>query len=114
MTLYDEVLKQIQTLINPYPQTAYSYNPSELWPDAGRNNFVLASDMAYELGGSTKQLKALGSTVITYCFPCNNDALTTVRIHLRTEIVLSQFGRAQCTISYRADKCLFSEAIFCT
>lgn len=65
MTLYDEVLKQIQTLINSYPQTAYSYNPSELWPDAGRNNFVLAPDMAYELGGSTKQLKALGSTVLT-------------------------------------------------
>jgi hypothetical protein len=37
----------------------------QTWPDAGKNNMILRSDMAFELGGSTKPLAAIGCTLFT-------------------------------------------------
>lgn len=65
MTLYNDELEKLDSLINLYPHQSYAYDSSDAWPDAGRSNFVLSSDMAYELGGGTKQLYSLGSTIVT-------------------------------------------------
>ena len=65
MKLFDEVLTQADALIKSYPQKIYGFNKDEPWPDVGRENFILTSDMAYELGGSKSEFKALGCTIIT-------------------------------------------------
>ena len=63
MKLYDEVIKNWLAIIGEPRLLSLSDAPT--WEDAGRNNMILKSDMAYELGGADTPLAALGRTVIT-------------------------------------------------
>lgn len=65
MNLYDEVIKNWIDNINKFTQTNLTVDSDEKWPDIGKRNMVLTSDMAFELGGSEKPLIAVGSTAIT-------------------------------------------------
>jgi len=70
MTLYDEVIKQWDSLLRETNEKGcatqfYDYNPDKACSDAGRNNLVFGSEMAYELGGQDSKKSAIGATVIT-------------------------------------------------
>lgn len=65
MNLYDEVIKSWGDLIGNHPLQNFQVNSEEKWPDIGKRNMVLSSDMAFELGGSIKPLTAVGGTAIT-------------------------------------------------
>ena len=52
MKLYDEFIKSSLALLEGQPGRRLSVpRASESWPDAGNNNLILRSEMAYELGG---------------------------------------------------------------
>jgi hypothetical protein len=63
MKLYDEVIQEILGLLKEYPATVLPLEQDCHWQDAGNNNMVLRSEMAYELGGG--DLPAVGCTAIT-------------------------------------------------
>lgn len=65
MKLYDEVIWHIFELLERYEAVSLPvYSGTEpFWHDAGKNNMVLRSQMAYELGGG--QFPAVGCTAVT-------------------------------------------------
>lgn len=63
MKLYDEVIQYIFGLLADYEPAGLAVCESESWPDAGKNNMVLRSGMAYELGGGN--YPAVGCTAVT-------------------------------------------------
>ncbi len=65
MKLYDDIITRWGTLFNEYPCRALKVKKEQVWEDIANQNFVLRSDMAYELGGSSSDLMALGGTAIT-------------------------------------------------
>lgn len=65
MNLYDEVINTWMTLTKKHSLKNFQVNLNDSWPDVGKNNFILPADMAYELGGSKKNLFAIGATAIT-------------------------------------------------
>lgn len=62
MKLYDEVIAQILELC---PEGLALPITEPDWPDLGKDNLILRSEMAYELGGSTEKTVALGATAVT-------------------------------------------------
>ena len=65
LNLYDDLIVSILDMFERYDPIELNCDLSEDWPDAGKNNMILGSDMAFELGGTTKPLAALGSTIFT-------------------------------------------------
>ena len=65
MKLYDEGIKNWNALLEGHEVKSLDPAQAAAWEDAGRNNMILRSDMAYELGGFEMPLPALGRTVIT-------------------------------------------------
>lgn len=65
MKLYDEIITNWGTLIGECPVKSLPVTGEVVWEDAGNSNLILRSDMAYELGGSTASLPALGGTAVT-------------------------------------------------
>lgn len=65
MKLYDEIITNWGTLLSECPVKELSVTEKVQWEDAGNANLILRSDMAYELGGSTTSLPALGGTAVT-------------------------------------------------
>lgn len=65
MKLYDEIITKWGTRIAECPVKSLPVQKNALWEDAGNSNLILRSDMAYELGGSTMSLPALGGTAVT-------------------------------------------------
>lgn len=63
MKLYDEVICRILELLAPYEPVRLPVCETVNWPDAGKNNMVLRSGMAYELGGGS--YPAVGCTAVT-------------------------------------------------
>ena len=65
MKLYDEVIEKWNEKVNAREVKQLDFAAAKVWEDAGKNNMILRSDMAYELGGASNKMYALGSTVIT-------------------------------------------------
>lgn len=65
MKLYDDVIKKWGSLLADCSIINLNTNAKENWPDVGSHQMILRSDMAYELGGSTPSLHAIGCTVVT-------------------------------------------------
>ena len=65
MKLYDEVIRNWNKKIDAREKRELDFSSVSAWEDAGKNNMILRSDMAYELGGSEQSSFALGATVIT-------------------------------------------------
>lgn len=65
MILYDEVIRNWNKKIDAREKRELDFSSVSSWEDAGKNNMILRSDMAYELGGSEQGTYALGATVIT-------------------------------------------------
>lgn len=65
MKLYDEVIEKWNEKVNAMEVKQLDFAAAKVWEDVGKNNMVLRSDMAYELGGASNKMYALGSTVIT-------------------------------------------------
>ncbi|MCI8484311.1 MAG: carbon monoxide dehydrogenase [Lachnospiraceae bacterium] len=63
MKLYDDVIKEIFSLLQPYFSQRMEVSRRHSWKDAGKEHMILRNDMAYELGGGN--LPALGSMMIT-------------------------------------------------
>lgn len=75
MKLYDEIINKWSSLTKDCSKK-YFFESDETpdWPDVGSHQMILRQDMAYELGGSTPSLYALGSTAVTACediVPCD-------------------------------------------
>lgn len=65
MKLYDEVITKWSGLTTGCSIKKMNITDNPEWSDAGNHQMILRSDMAYELGGSTPSLYALGATAIT-------------------------------------------------
>ncbi len=65
MKLYDEIITHWGSLVEESPSRALQVTQDKVWEDVGKNNMVLRSDMAYELGGSVSSIPALGGTAVT-------------------------------------------------
>ncbi len=65
MTLYDDVIRGWEERISGCDKKTLDFATAKTWEDSGKNNMILRSDMAYELGGASNKMYALGSTVIT-------------------------------------------------
>ncbi|MBP7059664.1 MAG: carbon monoxide dehydrogenase [Lachnospiraceae bacterium] len=65
LNLYDDILFSILEMFKRYDPIELDCDIPQDWPDASKNNMILRSDMAYELGGITKPLAALGSTIFS-------------------------------------------------
>lgn len=63
MKLYDDVIKEILSVLQPYSGKKMEISRKHLWKDVGKEHMILRSDMAYELGGGS--LPALGGMMIT-------------------------------------------------
>ncbi len=63
MRLYDDEIRNWRTLCSGGMDLPVKSEPD--WPDAGSHQMILRGDMAYELGGSTPSLYALGGTALT-------------------------------------------------
>lgn len=64
MKLYDDCIGQVNGLLSQTRKTELSGGSAgPLWPDAGKNQLIFRSDMAYELGGGT--LPALSGVLLT-------------------------------------------------
>lgn len=68
MKLFDEVINTWSSLTNGCSIKNLTVTKEACWPDAGNHQMILRSDMAYELGGSTPSLFAIGSTAVTANF----------------------------------------------
>lgn len=81
MKLYDETINKWNSLIKDCSKKYFFANNTDIrpdWPDIGNHQMILRQDMAYELGGSTPSLYALGSTAVTACedlVPCDEIVL---------------------------------------
>ncbi len=65
MKLYDGVISDWNRLFSASEAVSLPVEKQPVWEDAGNENMVLRSDMAYELGGSSTSLAALGGTAVT-------------------------------------------------
>lgn len=65
LNLYDDIMVSILEMFERYVPIELDSDQPMDWPNAGKNNMILRSDMAYELGGTTKPLAALGSTIFS-------------------------------------------------
>ncbi|MCR4790231.1 MAG: hypothetical protein K5839_04055 [Treponemataceae bacterium] len=65
MQLYDDVINDWNKLFQEYSSSTKELKIGSQWPDVGKHNMILRSDMAYELGGSEKPLPAIGGTALT-------------------------------------------------
>ncbi len=63
MKLYDEVIKDVLSVLETYPARKPDLAGKGRWRDAGRDCLILRSDMAYELGGGNRP--AIGSMLLT-------------------------------------------------
>ena len=63
MRLYDDEIRNWLSLCGGGIELPVKAEPD--WPDAGSHQMILRSDMAYELGGSTPSIYALGGTALT-------------------------------------------------
>ena len=64
MKLYDDVILDLENLLKNFQGQELEIKET-LWPDSGKKNMVLRTDMAFELGGNESQLPALGGTAVT-------------------------------------------------
>ncbi|MCR4673408.1 MAG: carbon monoxide dehydrogenase, partial [Lachnospiraceae bacterium] len=62
---YDDVIRSWEERLSGCNKKTLDLASAKAWEDAGKNNMILRSDMAYELGGASNKMYALGSTVIT-------------------------------------------------
>ncbi|MDD6195159.1 MAG: carbon monoxide dehydrogenase [Lachnospiraceae bacterium] len=65
MKLYDEIITSWNEMLLEQNVKSLPVESEVLWPDVGKDNMILRSDMAYELGGSSASIPALGGTAIT-------------------------------------------------
>ena len=65
MKLYDEVINRWSGFLKDRSTINLNINKQESWPDVGNHQMILRGDMAYELGGSTPSVYAIGSTAVT-------------------------------------------------
>lgn len=65
MKLFDEVINTWSGLLKDHSKLEFRVDTSDEWTDAGNHQMILRGDMAYELGGSTPSLYALGATAVT-------------------------------------------------
>ena len=63
MKLYDEVIREIDSILRPYRYSKLDAMKKCRWKDVGKESMILRGDMAYELGGSN--LAAMGSMLLT-------------------------------------------------
>ena len=63
MKLYEECIKKVVELLEPFKAKSYDLSAFENWPDEGKNQMIFQSDMAYELGGGTHA--ALSGIIVT-------------------------------------------------
>ena len=65
MKLYDEIIASWNGMLLECEAKSLPIESDVNWPDVGKDNMILRSDMAYELGGSSASIPALGGTAIT-------------------------------------------------
>ena len=65
MKLYDEIIASWNGMLLECEAKSLPIEADVNWPDVGKDNMILRSDMAYELGGSSASIPALGGTAIT-------------------------------------------------
>ena len=65
MKLYDEIITNWNGMLQGCQVRSLPVESDVTWPDVGKDNMILRSDMAYELGGSSASIPALGGTAIT-------------------------------------------------
>lgn len=65
MKLYDEIITSWNEMLSECEVKSLPIDSGVDWPDVGKDNMILRSDMAYELGGSSASIPALGGTAIT-------------------------------------------------
>lgn len=63
MKLYDNVIRAALEELENFAPQIWTYDASQVWPDAGESQLVLGRDAAYELGGSG--LPAVHYTCVT-------------------------------------------------
>lgn len=76
MELFDAIISDTLTQLQPFLTRRWEDNPADAWPDAGKNELIMQRDMAYELGGE-------GKPAVQYCCVTTGDALES-----RSEIIL--------------------------
>ena len=68
MELFDAIISDTLTQLQPFLTRRWEDNPAGAWPDAGKNELIMQRDMAYELGGE-------GKPAVQYCCVTTGDAL---------------------------------------
>ena len=63
MRLYDDEIRNWRSMCDRGIELPIGQD--SVWPDAGSHQMILRGDMAYELGGSTPSIYALGGTALT-------------------------------------------------
>lgn len=76
MELYNGIIKSTEELLCGSSGTAWAFDVSRTWPDAGKNELVMQREAAFELGGS-------GHPAITYACVTTDDSILE-----RDEVVL--------------------------
>lgn len=71
MELFDAIISETKTRIEPLITHRWGYDPADAWPDTGKNELVMQRDAAYELGGT-------GYPSVQYCCVTTGDALDSV------------------------------------
>ena len=65
MILYDDVISSWLSTVSAFNPKELKVDLNESWKDAGKANFILPQDSAFELGGKTGTLSAIGGTAVT-------------------------------------------------
>ena len=68
MELFDAIISDTKTRLEPYITRRWGYDPIDAWPDTGKSELIMQRDMAYELGGE-------GKPAVQYCCVTTGDAL---------------------------------------
>ena len=71
MELFDAIISETKTRIEPLITHRWGYDPADAWPDTGKNELVMQRDAAYELGGT-------GYPGVQYCCVTTGDAVDSV------------------------------------
>ena len=68
MELFDAIMSDTKTRLEPHITRRWGYDPIDAWPDTGKSELIMQRDMAYELGGD-------GKPAVQYCCVTTGDAL---------------------------------------
>ena len=71
MELFDTILSDTITQLDPFITHRWSYDPADAWPDTGKNELVMQRDAAYELGGGE-------NPGVQYCCVTTGDTIDSV------------------------------------